>query len=76
MFAKYFLDQDYRFCGFLDMGRAGVGDRHYDLFWGRWSLAYNLGSDKYGDLFYEAYGNEVIDPERLKLIAYIACLDG
>lgn len=71
-----FLDQDYRFCGFLDMGRAGVGDRHYDLFWGRWSLAYNLGSDKYGDLFYEAYGNEVIDPERLKLIAYIACLDG
>lgn len=71
-----FLDQDYRFCGFLDMGRAGVGDRHYDLFWGRWSLAYNLGNDKYGDLFYEAYGNEVIDPERLKLIAYIACLDG
>ena len=45
-------------------------------FGGRWSLAYNLGNDKYGDLFYEAYGNEVIDPERLKLIAYIACLDG
>ena len=70
------LNNDFSFSGFLDMGAAGLGDRHYDLFWGRWSLQYNLKTDKYGDLFFDTYGRELIDPMRLKTIGYISCLDG
>lgn len=69
------LDADYRLAGFLDMGAAGRGDRHYDLFWGRWSLQYNLKTDRYGDHFFEAYGLDAIEPRRLQVIGAIACLD-
>ena len=31
----------------LDLGAAGRGDRHFDLFWGRWSLQYNLKTDRH-----------------------------
>jgi kanamycin kinase len=29
---------DFKTNGFIDVGYGGVGDRHYDIFWGIWSL--------------------------------------
>lgn len=64
--------QDFELSGFVDVGGAGIGDRHYDLWWGIWSLNYNLGSYKYTSVFLDAYGREDIDPQRLKLCRYLA----
>ena len=61
----------WRFSGFIDLGNGGVGDRHIDLFWGAWSLMYNLKTDRYRERFFSAYGKEKIDPEALKLINFI-----
>ena len=60
---------DFRLSGFIDVGNGGVGDRHVDLFWGAWTLAFNLGSDAYRDLFFDAYGRDKIDFERLSTVA-------
>lgn len=70
-----FFDRSYRLTGFIDLGKSGRGDRHYDLFWGVWSLNYNLGADRYGDDFLDAYGRDAVDPLRLRLAGYIACMD-
>ena len=56
------------FSGFIDLGNGGVGDRHIDLFWGAWTLAFNLGTDAYRARFFDAYGRERIDPEVLDVI--------
>ena len=58
----------WRFSGFIDLGNGGVGDRHIDLFWGAWTLAFNLGTDAYRARFFDAYGRERIDPEVLDVI--------
>ncbi|MFK5291701.1 aminoglycoside 3'-phosphotransferase, partial [Lactococcus lactis] len=47
---------------------AGVGDRHIDLFWGAWTLNFNIGTDQYRDRFFDAYGRDRIDVDRLKLV--------
>lgn len=57
------------FSAFIDLGNAGVGDRHVDIFWGVWTLWYNLKTDKYTDLFFDTYGREKIDPEILRTVA-------
>ncbi len=57
------------FSCFIDVGLAGVSDRHIDLFWVIWSLHYNLGTDQYTDYFLDAYGREMVDFERLQLVA-------
>ncbi len=57
------------FSGFIDVGKGGVGDRHIDLFWGAWSLGFNLKTDKYKDIFFDAYGRQDIDFDRFTLIA-------
>ena len=62
------LDGD-KLSGFIDLGNGGVGDRHIDLFWGAWTLFFNLGTDKYRNRFFDAYGKELIEPEKLDLIA-------
>jgi len=36
---------NWRFTGFLDLDNAGIGDRHVDLFWGMWTLNFNLKTD-------------------------------
>ena len=59
--------------GFIDLGNGGVGDRHVDLFWGAWTLNFNLGTDRYRDRFFDAYGRDAIDPERIALIGVIEC---
>ena len=58
----------WNFSGFIDLGNGGVGDRHVDLFWGAWTLAFNLGTDAYRDRFFSAYGWDKIDPDRIALV--------
>ena len=60
---------DWRFSGFIDLDNAGVGDRHVDLFWGIWSLRYNLKTDKYRERFIDAYGRGNIDGDMLRVVA-------
>ena len=62
---------DWRFSAFIDLGGAGVADRHIDLFWGAWTLQFNLGTDKYRDRFFDAYGRDKIEEEKIKVIAAI-----
>lgn len=56
---------------FIDVGQAGAGNRHIDIFWALWSLEYNLKTDRYNDCFLESYGREHIDPDILKLVKEI-----
>ena len=55
--------------GFIDLGGAGVGDRHVDLFWGAWTLNFNLKSDKFSPRFLDAYGRDRFEPEMLRVVA-------
>ena len=60
---------NWRLSGFIDVDHSGVGDRHIDLFWGRWSLGFNLKTDKYCERFLDAYGRDRIDNEMLRVVA-------
>jgi kanamycin kinase len=60
---------DWRFSGFIDLDNGGVGDRHVDIFWGAWTLFFNLKTDKYRDRFFNAYGRGRIDEEMLRVVA-------
>ena len=60
---------NWRFSGFIDVGNGGVGDRHVDLFWGVWSLFFNLKTDRYRDRFFDAYGRDKIDLDMLRIVA-------
>ncbi len=55
--------------GYIDVGNGGVGDRHIDLFWGTWTLWFNLKTDKYTARFLDAYGRDKIDPELIRTVA-------
>ena len=59
---------NWRFSGFIDVGRGGIGDRHVDLYWGAWSLLFNLKDDRWCSRFLDAYGRELIQPELLRAI--------
>lgn len=63
---------DFRFTGFIDLGDAGPGDRHFDLYWAMWSLGYNLKTDRYNNIFMDAYGRDAFDPVRYDLCAAIS----
>ena len=52
---------NWQFSGFIDLDSGGVGDRHIDLFWGVWTLGFNLKTSAYGDRFLDAYGRDRID---------------
>lgn len=65
------LLNNWDFSGFIDLDAAGMGDRHMDLFWGIWSLQFNLKTDQYRDRFLDAYGRDVFEEEKLQLIAAI-----
>ncbi len=60
---------DWNFSGFIDLGNGGVGDRHVDLFWGAWTLDFNLGTDKYRERFFDAYGRDKIEAEMIRVVA-------
>lgn len=59
----------WRFSGFIDVGNGGLGDRHIDLFWGAWTLRFNLKTDRYRNRFFDAYGRELVDDSLLRVIA-------
>ena len=69
-FPNVMLD-DWRLSGFIDLGNGGVGDRHVDLFWGAWSLGFNLGTDEYRERFFDAYGRDKIELHKLKIVAAV-----
>lgn len=64
--------RDFKLAGFVDLGTGGIGDRHYDLFWGLWSLNYNLKTDAYRDAFLDAYGRQDVEPQKLELCRLVA----
>lgn len=66
---NFILKDAKTFSCFIDVGLSGFSDRHIDLYWAIWSLNYNLGNPKYGDLFLDYYGRENINSEKLRLIA-------
>jgi aminoglycoside 3'-phosphotransferase-2 len=57
-------DDDIHVTGYVDCGRAGVGDRHQDLALAVRSLTYNLGAGTVAP-FLRAYDGPPIDPRRL-----------
>jgi kanamycin kinase len=59
----------WKLSGFIDLGNVGVGDRHVDLFWGSWTLGFNLGTNAYKDYFFDAYGRDKIIPEKINVVA-------
>lgn len=69
-----FICQDGTFSTFIDLGQAGVGDKHMDLFWTIWSLEFNLQTDRYTDCFLDLYGRESLDLEALKVVAALEYL--
>lgn len=59
----------WRFSGFIDVGNGGVGDRHVDLYWGAWTLAFNLGTDRYRERFFDAYGRDRVSEELIDAVS-------
>jgi len=66
--------EDWKFSGFVDLDSGGVGDRHVDVFWGIWTLWYNLKTDKFRQRFIDIYGRNKIDKEMLRLVAAVEAL--
>ncbi len=58
----------------IDVGEGGVGDRHFDLFWGLWSLSYNLKTDAYRDDFLSAYGKNRIEVDLIRTCGCLCAL--
>lgn len=63
------LLDNWAFSGFIDLDSGGVGDRHIDLFWGMWSLQFNLKTDRYCQRFLDAYGRENICEDAFRTVA-------
>ena len=59
----------WNFSGFIDLGNGGVGDPHIDIYGGAWTLNFNLGTDKYRNLFYDAYGRDAIDTDKILAVS-------
>lgn len=62
---------NWKFSAFIDVGHAGVSDRHIDLYWAVWSLSYNLKTQKYTDRFLDGYSRKNINFDALKLVSVI-----
>ena len=63
------LLDNWRFSGFIDVGAGGLGDRHVDLFWGIWSLEFNLKTNQYRERFLDAYGRDRVEEEMFRIVA-------
>ena len=65
-----------KFSGYIDLDCGGIGDRHIDVLWGIWTLNYNLGTIEYTNRFIDAYGRDMIEPEKLRMIAAMEMIGG
>lgn len=65
------LLDNWKFSGFIDLDTGGVGDRHVDLFWGMWSLQFNLKTDRYRERFLDAYGRDRIHEDIFRTVAAV-----
>ncbi|MGT2896127.1 aminoglycoside phosphotransferase APH(3') [Streptococcus entericus] len=65
------FDDQLNVTALIDLGLAGLSDRHIDLYWAIWSLNYNLGTDQYSDTFLDHYGRDLVNDDKLTLIAAI-----
>ena len=63
------LLDNWHLSGFIDLGNGGVGDRHIDVFWGSWTLFFNLKTEDYCERFLDVYGRDCIEPELLRAVA-------
>ena len=68
-----FLMDNWKFKGFIDLGNGGVGDRHIDIFWGVWTLEFNLKTNAYGERFLDAYGRDKINADALRTVSACEC---
>ncbi len=59
------LVQDGRVSGFIDLDRAGISDKYNDLAIASRSIGHNLGPD-YERRFFECYGLETVDADRIR----------
>ena len=59
---------NWQFSGFIDVDSSGIGDRHIDLYWGCWSILYNLKEERWCSRFLDAYGREDVATETLRII--------
>ena len=66
---NFILKDAATFSCFIDLGLAGLSDRHLDLYWAIWSLTYNLSDPQYAELFLDYYGRKDVDTDKLRLIA-------
>lgn len=62
---------DWQFSGFIDLDNSGVGDRRVDIFWGIWTLWFNLKTNKYCERFIDAYGRGKVDKDMLRIVAAV-----
>lgn len=60
---------NWKLSAFIDVDNGGVGDRHIDIFWGIWTLWFNLKTDRYRERFLDAYGRDKADESILKIVA-------
>ena len=64
---------DWKFSGFIDLGNGGVGDRHIDIFWGVWTMWFNLKTHSFRDRFLDCYGRDGFEYDMLRVIAAMEC---
>jgi aminoglycoside phosphotransferase len=57
---------DNEISGFIDWGQGGIADRYQDLALVSRSIMYNLGSRKWVELFYNEYGLENLDRNKIR----------
>ena len=65
----------WRRTGFIDVAEGGVGDRHWDIVWGLWTIHHNLKKTEYGERFLDAYGRDAVDKDRLRICALLAAME-
>ena len=60
--------------GIIDVGNGGIGDRRVDMWWGAWSLCFNLKTDAWRTYFLDACGGvSGEDREIFRVIAAAEC---
>lgn len=69
-----FMMEKGRITSFIDFSASGAGDRHIDLFWAVWSLAFNLKTEKYTAAFLDAYGRDGVEMEKVRIVAAMEAL--